>query len=65
MILNSFGDLLEGKDAVEARATLLARRVQQEVEECPQLRHGKEAAFVLYVNFRRIIVVLSELVVQV
>jgi hypothetical protein len=38
---------------------------EQEVEECLQWRHSKGAAFVLYVNFGRIVVILSELVVQV
>ncbi|KAM3399282.1 hypothetical protein ACQJBY_004588 [Aegilops geniculata] len=37
---------------------------EQEVEECLQWWHGKEAAFVLYVNSGRIVVMLSELVVQ-
>ena len=38
---------------------------EQDVEECLHWRHGEEAAFVLYANFGRIIVMISKLDVHV
>ncbi|XP_044436853.1 uncharacterized protein [Triticum aestivum] len=62
----ALGDLLEGKDAVEAWGALLGRRVPAGTggRGVPAVAARQGGAFVLYVNFGRIVVILSEPVVQ-